>query len=82
MWRRKTDVKFSWPQTLEISQNRETFSRRRGHERRLTLETRDDRRRVAESPLARHTANATQKTEGKFSRLQTLEISQNRKIIS
>jgi hypothetical protein len=32
MWRRKTDAKFSWLQTLEISQNRETISRRRGHE--------------------------------------------------
>jgi hypothetical protein len=33
-------------------------------------------------PLARLAANAAQKTKGKFSCLQTLEISQNRKIIS
>jgi hypothetical protein len=32
MWRRKTDAESSWLQTLEISQNRETISRRRGHE--------------------------------------------------
>ena len=41
-----------------------------------------ERRRVAESLLALLSANAAQKTEGKFSCLQTLEISQNRKIVS
>ena len=41
-----------------------------------------ERRRVAEIPLAWLSANAAQKTEGKFSCLQTLEISQNRKIVS
>jgi hypothetical protein len=66
MWRRKTDGKFSWLQTLEISQNRETISRRARSGRRLTLEARDDRRRVAEIPLARHTAHAVQKRRENF----------------
>jgi hypothetical protein len=41
-----------------------------------------ERRRVAESPFAWLSANAAQKTEGKFSCLQTPEISQNRETTS
>jgi hypothetical protein len=78
----KTEGKFSCLQILEISQNRETISRRRGHEEasRWKPKMTED----ASPKVLPHGSRRTRprRSEGKFSCLQTLEISQNRKIIS
>ena len=77
----KTEGKFSCLQTPEISQNSEIFWRRRGHEeasrRKSAMTEGASPEVVPHGSLGQRGADM----EGKFSCLQTLEISQNRKII-
>jgi hypothetical protein len=78
--RRKTDAKFSCLQTPEISQSREIFWRRRGHEEAFRWKS---AMTEGASPKSSRTALGQRgaEMEGKLSCPQTLEISQNRKII-
>src|SRR5271170_3156510 len=75
------DGKFSCLQTPEISQNRKIISGRRGHE--YASRWKPTMTEGASPKVVPHGSRSTRRRNGgKFSCLQTLEISQNWKIVS